>query len=120
MTTAAPSPPRRSREEGLRRIRALVAVAVGAAVLLGIVGSVLAIRAYQGAKDDEVARLENSAVVAAGDYSQFLLAREYVLEAVGTSDSIVGGDVAAVQRRLDRIDPATLGNDNLRFAQGIT
>ena len=105
MTTAAPASPRRTREDGLRRIRALVAVAVGAAVLLGVVGSVLAVRAYESAKDDEVARLENSAAVTAGDYSQFLLGRKYVLQAIATSDTIVAGDADGIQRRLERIDP---------------
>ncbi len=110
-----PPSPRRSREEGLRRIRALVAVAVGAAVLLGVVGSILAVRSYQSSKDDQVARLENSAAVAAGDYSQFLLGRKYVLEAIATSDTIVEGDTAGIQRRLERIDP-----EELTLGDGIT
>ncbi|MGE0026478.1 MAG: SpoIIE family protein phosphatase [Thermoleophilia bacterium] len=115
MTTAAPPPPRRTPEEGLRRIRALVAVAVGAAVLLGIVGSVLAVRAYESAKDDQVARLENAAAVAAGDYSQFLLGRKFVLQALASSETIVSGDPAGIQRRLDRID-----TEELTLGEGIT
>ncbi|HMN98065.1 MAG TPA: SpoIIE family protein phosphatase [Miltoncostaeaceae bacterium] len=115
MTTAAPPSRRRTPEEGLRRIRALVAVAVGAAALLGIVGSILAVRAYDSAKGDEVARLENSAAVAAGDYSQFLLGRRYVLQALATSDAIVAGDAAGIQRRLDRID-----TEELSLGEGVT
>ena len=66
---AAPPSPRRTREDGLRRIRALVASPWARRVLLGVVGSFLALRAYESAKDDDVARLENSAAVTAGDYS---------------------------------------------------
>jgi GAF domain-containing protein len=115
LTVAAKPAPRRSPEEGLRRIRALVAVAVGAAVLLGIVGSVLAVRAYENAKDDEAARLANSAAVAAGDYSQFLLGRKYVLQTLATGDPLVSGDPAAIQERLERIDTGGLTLD-----EGIT
>jgi len=112
--TGAP-PPRRSREEGLRRIRALVAVAVGAAVLLGIVGSILAVRAYERSKDDEVARLESSAAVAAGDYSQFLLGRKYLLQAIASADAMIAGDPARIQERIERIDTG-----ELTLGEGIT
>lgn len=109
-TPATPSEPaaRRTPEAGLRRIRALVALAVAGAVVLGAVGAVLALRAYAKAKDDEVARLENSAVVAAGDYAQFVSGRVLVLDAVGTSDTIVAGDVSGIQSRLERVDTGRL------------
>src|SRR4051812_24118601 len=109
-TPATPSGPaaRRAREEGVRRIHAFVALAVAAAVVLGAVGAVLAIRAYANAKDDVVARLENSAVVTAGDYSQFVRGRVFVLDAVATSDTIVAGDVPGVQSRLERVDTGKL------------
>ena len=107
MRTAEPTP-RRAREHGLRRIHALVALAVAATLVLGVAGALLALRAYANAKDDEVARLENSAAVAAGDYSQFLLGRRLVLQAIATSDSIVAGDAATVQQRLDRVKPSEL------------
>jgi GAF domain-containing protein len=109
-TPATPSEPvaRRTREDGLRRIHALVALAVAAAVVLGAVGAVLAIRAYGKAKDDEIARLENSATVTAGDYSQFVRGRRLVLEAIASSDTIVAGDEAGIQSRLERIDTGAL------------
>jgi GAF domain-containing protein len=111
MTTPATPAARRTREDGLRRIRALVALAVAAAVVLGAVGAALAIRAYAKAKDDVVARFENSAVVTAGDYSQFVRGRELVLDAIGSSDTVVAGDIPGIQRRLERIDtePLLLG-----------
>jgi GAF domain-containing protein len=106
--TTAPATARRSPEEGLRRIRALVAVAVGAALLLGIVGSILAVRAYENAKDDELTRLEDAAAVAAGDYSQFLLGRRLVVQTLATGDPMVAGDPARIQERLERVDTGAL------------
>jgi GAF domain-containing protein len=108
MTTAATPSPRRSTEDGLRRIRALVGLAVAAALLLGVVGAFLAMRAYENAKDDEVERLENSAAVAAGDYQQFLEGRQLVLQTLATSDTIVSGEAGGIDRRLERVDTRRL------------
>ena len=97
--------------DGQRRIRALVVVAVLVATILGIVGGTLAFRAYDGAKDDEVERTEQMAMTSADDIAQFVRGRILILEALGTSDSIVRADAAAIQTRLARIDTADLSLD---------
>ena len=116
MTRAGSPEAKRSLEDGLRRIRVFVAVAVVGALILGGAATALALRAYGNAKDDEVRRVETSALVTSGDYSQFLSGRRLVLDALASSDSLVRGDVPGVQARLARLRP----QKDLSLSQGVT
>ena len=116
MTRTGSPEAKRSLEEGLRRIWVFVAVAVVGALILGAAAAALAFRAYGNSKDDEVRRIETSALVTSDDYSQFLSGRALVLQALASSDSLVRGDTPGVQARLDRLKPAK----DLRLTQGVT
>ena len=53
-------------------------MAVVGALILGAAAAALAFRAYGNSKEDEVRRIETSALVTSDDYSQFLSGRALV------------------------------------------
>lgn len=102
-------------QAGLRRIRALVALALTGAIVLGVVGAVLALRTYDNAKRDELARITQAAIASRSDIAAFIASRTEILRALGSSDSIVRDAPAAIDRRLARLRPAT----ELTLDQGL-
>jgi serine phosphatase RsbU (regulator of sigma subunit) len=94
--------------------RRLLLVAAVIALALAGAGAALAWQGYRDARAAELEEVADAALASAADIDQYLAGRVQLLQALATTEGILSGDPATIERRLDALDLEELG-----FTAGI-